>query len=245
MGGAPALLSPRRWVALLALGGALVAYYLLVQRLWNAPLWWDIAWLDVVLLPAVFLLVWIVLPACRGRGLLALALGCVAIAAVAQHQDLHILGNFAKLGATTFGAFWFLGFFEDLWWVVLVAAIIPLVDAYSVWAGPTKEITTNHPGTFQTLSFVFPSPGDLGAANLGLPDLLFFALFLATAVRFRLRPFWTWLGGVVSFGATMAIAVGLEVDGLPALPLLSVAFLAVNSDLIWRRLRRREAVPLE
>jgi hypothetical protein len=245
VGGASAVLSPRRWAALLAAGGTLVAYYLLVDRLWNAPLWWDIAWLDLVLLPAVFLLVWIVLPAWRSRWLLTLALACIAIAAIAQHEDLHILGNFAKLGATTFVAFWFLGYFESLSWVVLVAAIIPVVDSYSVWAGPTKEITTNHPETFQTLSFVFPSPGALGAANLGLPDLMFFALFLATAVRFGLRPFWTWLGGVVSFGATMAIAVGLEVDGLPALPLLSVAFLVVNSDLIWRRLRRRQAVPLE
>jgi hypothetical protein len=238
VGGATAVLSPLRWAALLALGGGLVAYYLLVDRLWEASLWWDIAWLDLVLLPAVFLLVWIVLPAWRGRGLLVLTLACAAVAGVAQHQDLHILGNFAKLGATTFGAFWFLAFFESLSWVVLVAAIIPVVDAYSVFAGPTKEITTNHPGTFRTLSFVFPSPGGLGAANLGLPDLLFFALFLATAARFGLRPLATWLGGVVSFGATMALAVGLGVDGLPALPLLSLAFLAVNADLIWRRLRR-------
>ena len=241
MGGASAVLSPRRWAALAVVGGALLAYYLLVDRLWEASLWWDIAWLDLVLLPVVFLLVLIVLPAWHARGLLALTLACVAIAAVAQHQGLHILGNFAKLGATTFGAFWFLGFFESLSWVVIVASIIPVVDAYSVWAGPTKEITTNHPGTFQTLSFVFPSPGGQGAANLGLPDLLFFALFLATAARFGLRPLWTWVGGVVSFGATMALAVGLGVDGLPALPLLSVAFLLVNADLLWRRYRRREA----
>jgi hypothetical protein len=36
----------------------------------------------------------------------------------------------------------------------------------------------------------------------------------------------------------MALAVGFDVDGLPALPLLSLAFLAVNGDLIWRQLRR-------
>jgi hypothetical protein len=230
-----------RATALLALLGALVAYYLLVHHLWHASLWWDIAWLDLVLLPAVFALVWIVLPAWRARWLIVVALAFAALAAVCQFEDFHILGNFAKLGATTFGAFWFLGFFETLSWVVLVAAIIPLVDAYSVWAGPTKEITTNHVETFYALSFAFPAPGELGGANLGLPDLLFFALFLAAATRFDLRPAWTWLGGVVSFGATMALAVGFEVDGLPALPLLSVAFLAVNGDLIWRRLRARRA----
>jgi hypothetical protein len=241
VGRASALLSPARWAALAAVLGTLVAYYLLVHHLWRASLWWDIAWLDLVLLPAVFSLVWIVLPAWRAQWLIVVALAFAAVAVVCQFQDLHILGNFAKLGATTFGAFWFLGFFETLSWVVLVAAIIPLVDAYSVWAGPTKEITTNHVETFYALSFAFPAPGELGGANLGLPDLLFFALFLAAAARFDLRPALTWLGGVVSFGATMALAVGFEVDGLPALPLLSVAFLLVNGDLIWRRLRARSA----
>jgi hypothetical protein len=41
----------------------------------------------------------------------------------------------------------------------------------------------------------------------------------------------------LSFGATLAIAVGAEVAGLPALPLLSTAFVLVNADLIWRSLR--------
>jgi hypothetical protein len=223
--------------ALLALLGALVAYYLLVDRLWEASLWWDIAWLDLVLLPATFGLVYLVLPAWNARGLVAVALACAVVAAVCQHEGVHVLGNFTKLAAMTLLAFWFLSFFETLAWVVLVAAIVPLVDIYSVFAGPTKAITTNHVETFYALSIYFPSPGELGQANLGLPDLLFFGLFLAATVRWRLRPAWTWLGMVLSFGATMALAVGLEVDGLPALPFLSVAFLAVNADLLWRRLR--------
>ena len=226
-----------RVAGFLALLGALVAYYLSVRHLWDASLWWDIAWLDLVLIPAVFGLVWLVLPQWQRRWTIALAIGFGAIAAISQYADLAILGNFSKLAAMTFLAFWFLGFFETLGWVVLVASIIPVVDIYSVFKGPTKAITTHHVETFYALSFAFPAPGDLQQANLGLPDLLFFALFLAATVRFGLRPFWTWVAGVLSFGATMALAVGLEVDGLPALPFLSVAFLTVNADLIWRRLR--------
>jgi hypothetical protein len=236
VGRASALLSVR-WALLAAVAGAVVAYYLLVDRLWDASLWWDIAWLDLVLFPAVFSLVYLVLPLWNARGLLPLALACALLAVVFEHQDLAILANFAKLGATTFGAFWFLSAFESLSWVVLVAAIIPWVDAYSVWRGPTREITTHHRGTFEVLSFAFPAPAGNDVANLGLPDLIFFALFLAATARWRLRPFWTWLAMVASFGATMAIAVAAELDGLPALPLLSVAFLAVNADLLWRRLR--------
>jgi hypothetical protein len=228
--------------ALLALLGALVAYYLAVDHLWDASLWWDIAWLDLVLMPAVFALVWLVLPAWRAKGLIVVAAACGVVAAAAEVADAHILANFAKLAAITLLAFWFLSFFESLSWIVLVAAIIPLVDIYSVFKGPTKEITTNHQQTFQTLSFAFPAPGALEQANLGLPDLLFFALFLAASVRWRLRPFWTWLAMVASFGTTMALAVGLDVSGLPALPLLSLAFLGVNADLLWRRLRRPQVV---
>jgi hypothetical protein len=223
--------------ALLVLLGALVAYYELVGHLWHASLWPDIAWLDLVLIPAVFGLVWLVLPLWRSRVVIPLTIAFGIVAALAQHFGLHLLANFTKLGAMTFLAFWFLSFFEALGWIVLVAAIIPVVDIYSVFAGPTKEITTNHVQTFYALSFAFPAPGALGQANLGLPDLLFFALFLAATVRWGLRTNWTWLTQVISFGATMALAVGLNVDGLPALPLLSVAFLATNGDLLWRRLR--------
>jgi hypothetical protein len=39
----------------------------------------------------------------------------------------------------------------------------------------------------------------------------------------------------------MALAIWLDVDGLPALPLLSVGFLLPNADLLWRAVRDRGA----
>jgi len=144
-------------------------------------------------------------------------------------------------GAMAFAAFWFLNFFEALSWVVLVACIVPWVDAYSVWRGPTNHIVHKHHHVFSTLSFAFPVPGEDAAANLGLPDLLFFSLFLAAAARFGLRVFVTWLFLAASFGATIAIAVAWDKPGLPALPLVSVGFLLANADLLWRALRSRSA----
>ena len=41
----------------------------------------------------------------------------------------------------------------------------------------------------------------------------------------------------LSFGATLALAVWLDLNGLPALPLLSAGFLLANCDLIWRQVR--------
>src|SRR5205823_14218238 len=162
-----------------------------------------------------------------------------AILAVVLHQaDLSTLADFAKLGAMAFAAFWFLNFFEALSWVVLVAFIVPWVDAYSVWRGPTNHIVHRHHHVFLTLSFAFPVPGEASAANLGLPDLLFFSVFLAAAARFGLRVFVTWLLLVASFGATIAIAVAWDKPGLPALPLLSLGFLLANGPLLWRAFRQ-------
>jgi hypothetical protein len=96
---------------------------------------------------------------------------------------------------------------------------------------------TQKPEVFSALSFTFPVPGQDGGAKLGLPDLLFFALYLGASARFGLRTFWTWVGLTASLGGTMALATAFNVDGLPALPLLSLGFLVPNVDLIWREVR--------
>jgi hypothetical protein len=225
-------------VAAFALLAALLAtYYAISPSLWQASTWWDVAFLALALVPAVFALVLLVLPLWRARGLLPVAASLVVLAAVLQLAGFDAAAGFAKVAAVTAFAFWFLGYFESASGVVVVALIIPFVDAYSVWRGPTRHIVAHQRHLFTTLSFAFPVPGEHGSANLGLPDFLFFAVFLAAAVRFSLRPTLTWLCMTISFGATMALAVGFDVSGLPALPLLSLAFLAPNADLLWRRIQ--------
>jgi hypothetical protein len=108
-----------------------------------------------------------------------------------------------------------------------------------VFQGPTKVIVEEQPQIFDALSIAFPLPGEHNSAQLGLPDVLFFALFLGATVRFALRPAVTWVLMTLSFGATLALAVAFEISGLPALPLLSAAFILANADLIWRQLRSR------
>ena len=238
--GRPASLLTRRYGAFAALVAALGAYYALSDELWNASLWWDVAWLAVVLIPAVFAVVWFLLPFWRARNLALTAVAFAVLTVLLSLADLGALANFSKLVTMTLIGFWFLTFFESVLWVALVAAIIPVVDALSVWRGPTRHIVDEEPQVFTTLSFAFRIPGEQPTANLGLPDLLFFALFLAAAARFNLRPGWTWFAMTASFGLTIVLTVAFDVIGLPALPLLSLAFLAVNADPIWRALKRRE-----
>jgi hypothetical protein len=238
VGRAPALLRPAAGAVLFA---ALVVYYETHGHWWNASLWWDIAWIACVLMPVVLALVLLALPLREWRGTFAVGVAFVVLAIVLQVAHADVFANFARLAATTLIGWWFLSLFETLWWVVVVALIIPWVDAYSVWRGPTKEIVTHHAHVFTVLSFAFPVPGEQASANLGMPDLLFFALFLAAAARFGLRVVWTWLALVAGLGITIVLTVWLDLSGLPALPGIALGFLVPNADLLWRE--RRQARP--
>jgi hypothetical protein len=240
VGRASPVLTPRV-AAFVALAAAIGVYYGTHQSWFGLPLWWDIAWLCFVLIPAVFGLVYLALPLWRAPAhwLLIAAAGFGALAAGLQWAGAGPVATFAKLAAMTAIGWCFLRFFEEVSWVVLVAVIVPWVDSYSVWRGPTKTIVTEKPEVFSALSFTFPVPGQDGGAKLGLPDLLFFALFLGASARFGLRPFWTWLCLTASLGGTMALATAFDVGGLPALPLLCLGFLVPNADLLWRAVRRK------
>ena len=165
------------------------------------------------------------------------AFGLIGVAFVCGAFDWQVPENFAKFGGVTCLGWLFLRAFEELSWVVIVSLAIPFVDAYSVWRGPTHTITEHHAGVFTSFSVAFPVPGG-NAARLGLTDVLFFAVFLGASMRFRLRPFPTWLLMVGGLGLTIALTTYWSNGGLPALPAISLGFLIANADLIWRRVGR-------
>jgi len=226
--------------ALLAVLTLLAVYYGVSEELFELPAWGDVAFLSFVLIPLTFLLTWLAFPTLElapptrlGVAVVALLVATVLLQAV----GLDVAANFVKFAAVTAAGWWFLAFFESVSWVLLVALLIIPVDTYSVFQGPTKVIVEEQPRVFDALSIAFPLPGEHNSAQLGLPDVLFFALFLGAALRFRLRPNLTWAAMTLSFGLTLVLAVKGDISGLPALPLLSAAFLLINADLIWRRIR--------
>ena len=232
-------MSRPRAAALAALVVALAAYSALAGRLWEAGLAWDVTFLAVVLIPATLAAIWLVLPYAWSPGLLLVGLALGALALAFRAAELDVLFNLAKLFALTALGFWFLSWFETVAWAVLVALIIPAVDALSVWRGPTDYVVTQQPGLFEEVSLAFRVPGGDATANLGPPDVLFFALFLAAAARFGLRVAATWVAMTVLLGATLVVTATTEVAGLPALPAICLGFLVPNADLLWRELRPR------
>ncbi len=232
---APALLA-------LTLAAALFAWYEAAPHLGAVSLWRSVVIVAVVLMPALFGVAGLALPLWRGQLLAVAAVALVSLALGLSLLDFQVAANFAKFAAVVAVGWLFLRFFEALSWVVLVAFVIPWVDAYSVWRGPTRTITEHHASVFTKLSIAFVVPGGAPPARLGLPDVLFFSVFLAAAARFHLRPLATWLLMTASLGVTMTLTTFWSTGGLPALPGISIGFLVANGDLLWSRLRRGPGV---
>lgn len=243
MGGAAALLSPRRAAALGLLLAALVAYDAGAGALPDLGYWGDVAWLALVVLPATFAVPLLALPLHRARALPLLAAGLGVLAVLLHLAGAGSLFNVAKLLAYTLVGMWFVQPFHVLGWIVLVAALVPWVDAISVWRGPTDYIVSEEPGLFDRIAVGFRFPGEEGSANIGPPDFLFFALFLTAADMWGLRVVWTWVGMTAALSLTLVLTAWLDVSGLPALPAISLGFLAPNADLIWRRWRATAPAP--
>ena len=233
---------PRLRVAafVLVLAGV-VAWDAVAPHVGAVSTWPAVAIIAAGVLPATLALVYLALPLWSHRRVVALGLVVFLAAAVTTWEaDSHLASNFLKLAAYTCAGWAFLWLFEELSWVLIIALIIPFVDAISVAAGPTKTIVTHHFQVYSTVAVAFVAPGGR-AAGLGPPDIMFFALFLAATMRWRLRPAWTWLAMTGMYSLTLVLANATDVNGLPALPFLSFGFLLANGDLLRRRLRPRRA----
>ena len=235
------LLGARRGGALLALLAAVVVWTEVATSLPGLGRNADTALAVCVLMPATLAAAWLALPLAGTRRLLPAAVVLLVAAFAFEAANLDGLFNAAKLGAYVLFGFWFLELFEVLSWVVLVALVIPWVDALSVWRGPTKVVVEEHPGVFERIAIVFPLPRGDASASLGPPDVVFLSLFLAAAARFQLRVVATFVVSVALLGLTLVLAVVFDLNGLPALPAVSLGFLLPNADLIWRAVRGRAA----
>jgi hypothetical protein len=220
-----------------ALAAAVVAWFLAAPHLPGVSLWTAVVLVSFVIMPVTLLLVPLALPLYDRRWLFAAA-GALAVAAFAfSEAGWGLPANFAKFFAAVFAGWAFLVLFEQLSWVVIVACIIPFVDAYSVWRGPTHTITAHHFHVYTDVAIAFLVPGGR-AAYLGPPDVLFYALFLAAAARWGLRVWGTWMATTFMYAITIVIATAANIGGLPALPFLSFGFLLANADLLWSTFRR-------
>ncbi len=231
--------------ALAALVTGLAIYSALAKLLPEIGSWPGVALVSLGVLPLTFALVWLALPAWRSPYLPAVILAGGGLAVLLEAFDLEVTADLAKLAAVTAAGWFFLRFFEEVGWVLLVALLIVPVDIFSVARGPTRQIINERPDVFDRLSISFHVPAEANYADLGLPDVLFFALFLGAAVRFHLRPGLTWIACTAGLALTLPIAVAFNLSGLPALPFISAGFVLANADLLWHQLRGHTPEPVQ
>jgi hypothetical protein len=243
VGGAAAVLElvgRQRAVALAALVSGLVAFGAVAASLPQLSEGGAIAVASLLVLPAFTLVIWVALPLARGNRFWLL--GSAALAGVAwivlYFAGLGVASNAARLACFVLVGFWFLSLFEELWWLTLVSILVPWVDIWSVFFGPTQYVTEERPGFFENISVALHVPGETSTANIGPPDIVFFALFLAAAQRFGLRTGWTWIAMTGLLSQTLVFVWWADTSGLPALPAVCLGFVIPNADLLWRDIRR-------
>jgi hypothetical protein len=125
---------------------------------------------------------------------------------------------------------------EAPWHAGLIALLVAVVDVYSVLAGPTRAVVEGSPGILDAVGVGLAAPGIEQAAIIGTTDFVFLGLLGGAALRYGLRPALTLPLLAASFSATLVLATTLD-RALPALPLLSAAFLLPNLPRIVRRER--------
>jgi len=224
-----------------AAGALLILYGLSSSLLPALPVRADIMVSSAIALGLMAVFVWGMLPLqVLGRRLPLLTVAALPLAVLLVWLGWVPLANVAKIVAAGALGMWIAAELEKLTWIVIVAAVSAVVDIASVAAGPTKAIIGQGPvvvGYFTVAVTWFGYTYAEAYTGLGVSDLIFFALYLATARRFGLRVGWSAVAMVASFLATIAV-VAMWRTALPALPLLSVAFLAVNVDRLLVQLRR-------
>lgn len=230
----------KRFRPALAAGALLILYGLFSSLLPAFAVKADIMLSSAIVLGLMAVLVWGLLPLhVLGRRLPLFTVAALPLAVLFVWLGWVPLANVAKIVAAAALGMWIATELEKLSWIVIVAAVSAVIDIASVAAGPTKALIDKGPvvvGYFTIAVTWFGYTYAEAYTGLGVSDVIFFALYLATAQRYGLRVGWSAVAMVASFLATIAVAMWWT--ALPALPLLSAAFLAVNADRLLAQLRR-------
>jgi len=123
--------------------------------------------------------------------------------------------------------------------ILPVAVVACIADIITVFWGIVAHVSKTSPEVVETFSAVAPvvPPPNVSAPILsavGIGDFLFYALFLAVALRYAMRPTATmWATFAVMLVAPIAFYLYPSATGMPGLPLIGAAALWAN----WRFLR--------
>lgn len=168
----------------------------------------------------------------------ALVIGANALGAFQPADPVKVV--FAALAGAAF-----VGTLERPWWLLPIALLVPIADAWSVFSsrGVTNAVVqraAERPEWILWPTIATPIAGlpYESFGRLGIVDILFVALFLGAAVRWG----WSIRRGVALLTLALLTTSVLVLEGvagiaIPALPILCIAFLLAYLPELVRDLR--------
>ena len=152
-----------RVAAFVVLAAAVVTWDAVAPHVDQVSLWPTVAIIAGGVMPATLALILLALTIWSRRWIIVAGAAFGIAAVVTWEANSHLASNFAKLGAYTCAGWSFLWLFEEVSWVLIVALIIPFVDAISVAAGPTKAIVNHHFEVYSAVAVAFLGPAGVAA----------------------------------------------------------------------------------
>jgi hypothetical protein len=168
----------------------------------------------------------------------------VALAIACTLAGLDVPGTTGRIIAATCAGLLLARLVEQLWWIAVAAFVVSLADSWSVFSssGITHQVVAKAPRALHWATVQVPILGVplRLASQVGVTDLLFLAMFLASAHRWHLGMQRNVLALAASFSVTLALDVELLPNRpIPALPMLALAMVLVNAPAIARSWRSR------
>ena len=208
---------PRRVRAFLVLSAALAAYFAWHERLPDFSLWWDVAFIGVLVIPAVFATVLLLLPLRRVEGLWIAAL-VLAVLAIASRHRLAGARVVREARRGDVRRLVFLDVFEAVSWVVArrAASSRGWTRTRSGAGRRTRSSSTTRASSSGSRS---RSPSRARRRRTSASRISCSSPLPRRGRPLRVaHPADVAVLMTASFGVTIALAVWLDLGGLPALP---------------------------
>jgi len=128
---------------------------------------------------------------------------------------------------------------EKSWHIVAAAMVAFVADIWSVYSaqGVTRQLIEKAPEVLNVLLLSFPFPGGTVRPMIGVTDYVFIAIFLLHSDKFSLNTTNTLIAVTLSLVFTVTL-VNVFGVGLPAIPLMSLFFIAINGKKLWGDFRK-------
>lgn len=180
----------------------------------------------------------------RLRWLGAALLGSLAAVIALNLLAVPVASDLAKISFGTLAGLGFVRTLERLWWLLPIAVCVPIADAWSVFSerGITNAVVDRareEPAWIEWPTVASPIAGYPYEAfgRIGIVDILFLALFLGAAARWRLGTTRGVIALAAGFVGTSTLVFESVDLAVPALPLLCLAFLVAYAPALWRDAR--------